>query len=113
MRPASFFFLSSKRIDQLVNTSLMRNMRDNSLTGARRRRHILIGDPLDGCAAVAFQLRLDPVDGVAIALGALPAIAELRQSLDRRFVLVQVEPTDKGTDRVRLGGRRRLLCKNR
>ena len=39
-------------------------------------------------AANGFELRLDPVDGVAIALRALAAIAELRQTFERCFVLL-------------------------
>jgi len=31
---------------------------------------------------VTLQLRLDPIDGGAVAIRALPAIAELRQPLD-------------------------------
>jgi hypothetical protein len=39
-----------------------------------------------------LQLCLDPVHRVAISLGALAPIAELRQAFERFFVLFQVEP---------------------
>ena len=42
-------------------------------------------------AAVALELRLDPVDGRAIAVGALAAVAELGEPLDRRLVALEIE----------------------
>ena len=77
--------------------------------GLRRRRIVLIRDALDVLASVLFKLRLDPIDGVAIALRALPAIAELRQSLDGVLVSLEVEAIDEGLYRVvRRVGRRAL-----
>jgi hypothetical protein len=42
-------------------------------------------------AAVALELRLDPVVRGAIAIRALPAVAELRQPLDGRLVTLEIE----------------------
>ena len=52
------------------------------------------------CAAEALELRLNPVDSRAVAVGALPAIAELGQALDGRLVLLQVEPADQRLHRL-------------
>src|ERR1019366_773430 len=41
-------------------------------------------------------LRLDPVDRGAVAIGALDAITELREPLDRGLVLLEVEARDHG-----------------
>ena len=70
----------------------------------------IVRDALRVRAAVALELRFDPVDRGAIALGALAAIAELRQSLDRRLVLLEVEPADQLANRIidRIGARRTL-----
>jgi hypothetical protein len=62
---------------------------------------------LDVRAAIALELRFDPCDGVAIALRAFTAIAELRQSFDRRLVFLKVEVAD---DRRDIVGWRRWLC---
>src|SRR6185312_17082198 len=68
----------------------------------------VVGDARRGRAAVALQLRLDPVDRIAVALRALAAVAKLRQPLDRRLVLRQVQATDEGRDRIGGGGRYRV-----
>ena len=61
-------------------------------------------------AAVALELRLDPVGGRPVAVGALAPVAELRQPLDGGLVFLQVEPADQRADGVvrrrRLGRRR-------
>ena len=77
-----------------------------------RRRIVLVRDALDVLAPVRFELRLDPVDGVTIALRALPAIAELRQSFDRVLVSLEIEAIDEGLYRVvrRIGRRYRRHC---
>ena len=73
----------------------------------RRRRTVLVCNALDVLASVLFELRLDPVDGVTIALRALPAIAELRQSFDSVLVSLEIEAIDEGLNRVvRRVGRR-------
>src|SRR5207237_970037 len=64
------------------------------------RRLIVVVDPLRVRAARALELRLDPVDGRAVAIGPLTPIAELRQSVDRGLVLVQIEPLYEDLDRV-------------
>jgi hypothetical protein len=56
----------------------------------------LVRDALDVLAPVQFELRLDPVDGVTIALRALPAIAELRQTFDGILVSLEIETIDEG-----------------
>src|SRR5215203_6148347 len=65
-----------------------------------RRRIVLVRDALDVLASVRLELRLDPVDGVTIALRALPAIAELRQSFDGVLVSLEIEAIDEGLCRV-------------
>src|SRR5262249_20038669 len=70
-------------------------------TSARREG---VGDPLGG-AAVALELRLDPVERGAVARGPLAPIAELRQALDGGLVLLEIEPPDDGLDGI-VGDRR-------
>ena len=53
-----------------------------------------------GGAAGRLELRLDPVDGLPVAAGALPAVAELRQAPDDGLVALQIEPADERRDRV-------------
>jgi hypothetical protein len=61
---------------------------------------VLVLDAVGVGAAVTLELRLDPIGGGAIAIGALAAITELRQSFDGRLVFLQVEPCDHGLDRI-------------
>ena len=57
-------------------------------------------------AAVALELGFDPSDPLAIAFRAFTAFAELRQSLDRRLVFLEVQLADERPDRIlRSGGR--------
>ncbi len=72
---------------------------------ARRCREGVL-DPLGVGAAVTLELRLDPVHCLAIALGALATIAELREALDGGLVFFEIEPADQRPDRIG-GGRRR------
>ena len=82
------------------------------------RRLVVVLDAFRVRAAVALELRLDPVDGGAVAIGSLTAIAELRQALDRGLVLFQIESADEHPYRVVVvrglrgwrGCRRRLDC---
>src|SRR6185436_2994910 len=48
-----------------------------------------------GRTAVAFELRFDPIDGGAVAVGALAAVTESRQLLDRRLVPIEREPANE------------------
>jgi len=57
-------------------------------------------DPLGIAAAVAFQLLLNPINGRAVPVGALPSIPEFGQASNGGFVFRQVEPTDQGLDRI-------------
>ena len=61
----------------------------------RRRRVVLIRHSL-GRTAIALELRLDPIAGLAIALGALAAIAKLRQTLDGGLVFLEFEASYQG-----------------
>src|SRR5207249_5520166 len=77
---------------------------------ARRRRLIVVLETRDVAATVAPKLRLDPVDGRAVAIGSLAPVAEARESLDRGLVALQVEARDElgngiGTRGVGLRGR--------
>jgi hypothetical protein len=65
---------------------------------------VFVLQALDIRAAVRFELGFDPVQRLAIALGALAAVTELRQALDGRLVLFQVELADQCGDRI--AGRR-------
>src|SRR5262249_32221019 len=67
---------------------------------SRRSRGILVRDALHVLAAIALELRFDPIDGVAIALRPLAPIAKLREPRDRRFVLLQVEALDERANRI-------------
>ncbi len=80
---------------------------------SRGRRRVELVDQALGGAAVALELRLDPVDGLAVALGALPPIPELRQALDGGLVAFEVQPGDESPDRVRRGGSRRRCLRRR
>ena len=72
----------------------------------RRRGRIGVEDALGARAAEGMQLRLDPVDGVPVALRALAPVAELRQALERRLVVVERQPRDEGRDGIlRFGSR--------
>src|SRR4029077_4201872 len=91
-------------------------LRSWAATGAsaRRRGLVLVRDALRVGAAVALELRFDPVDGGAIPIRALAPVAELRETLDRRLVFLQLEPGDHvlhGVARHRVGDGRtgRLL----
>ncbi len=76
--------------------------------GARTRR-VFVRDPLGRRAPVALQLLLDPVHRRTIAIGALLAVAELREPLDRGLVALEREPRDHVGDlRVRGVGTYRL-----
>src|SRR3990172_827151 len=59
---------------------------------APTHRRVLVPDALGVRAAVALELRLDPVHGRAIAVRPLPAVAPLRHSLDRGLVALEFEP---------------------
>jgi hypothetical protein len=84
-----------------------------ALTGIRRAlvgvrtapaRLILVFDPLDVRAAVALQLRFDPIDRRTIAIRSLPPIAELREPFNRGLVFFQLEPADESFDRIIASG---------
>ena len=47
----------------------------------------------------SFELRLDPVDGVTIALRALPAIAELRDPLIVSLYFLEIQAVDQRAHR--------------
>src|SRR5437762_1216688 len=68
---------------------------------------VLVLDALRVRATIGLELRFDPVDGGAIAIGTLPAVAELRQPFDRRLVPVEVEPRDHRPHRIGCGVLRR------
>ena len=75
----------------------------------RARRLVVVLEPFRICAAVAFELGFDPVDGLAVAVRSLAAVAELRQPLDGGLVAFQIEAIDENFygigNRFRLGGR--------
>src|SRR5205823_8830080 len=68
------------------------------------RRLILVLEAGDVGTAVAPQLSLDPVHRGAVSVRALAAVTELGETLDRRLVLLEVEPRDE------LGNGIRALC---
>ena len=70
----------------------------------RRRHNARVFHTLGIGAAVAFQLRFDPVDSGAIAVGTFEPIAELGEPLDRGFVAIEVEATDESLHGVAGGG---------
>ena len=76
----------------------------------RGRRLEVIADALRVGAAVAFELRFNPVEGGAVAVRALTAIAELRQAFNRGFIAFQIEASGEGRKGIRSGWfRRRFL----
>src|SRR6185295_2384689 len=74
--------------------------RGASPTTAPCRRGKSVRDALRVRAAVALELRLDPIDGVAISLGALAAIAKPREPFDRCLVFLEIQPRDHDADRI-------------
>jgi hypothetical protein len=79
--------------------------------GAGRRLKLVL-QPF-GRAAVAFQLCFDPIDCRTVSVRPLPAIAELRQPFDRRFVLFEIEAVDQRLHRIRRRGSLRHGGRNR
>src|SRR4029079_13150505 len=71
-----------------------------SAGAAPLRRLVLVADALRRRAAVAFQLRFNPVPRRPVAIRTLPPIAELCQPLHRGLVFVEIEPSDQHLDRV-------------
>src|SRR5205814_7787151 len=59
------------------------------------RRLILVLEAGDVGTAVAPQLSLDPVHRGAVSVRALAAVTESGETLDRRLVLLEVEPRDE------------------
>jgi hypothetical protein len=51
-------------------------------------------------AAIALELRLDPVDRVPISLRTLAAVTELREFLDGRLVFLEVEAGHEVADGI-------------
>jgi hypothetical protein len=54
--------------------------------------------------AVTLELRFNPVDGCAVAVGSLAAVSKIGYAADRRFIALQVEPRNQGPDRIVIGG---------
>ena len=77
-------------------------------------RIVDIFDPLGG-AAIAAQLRLDPIDRGPIAVGALLPVAVLAEPPERGLVALQIEPPDQHPLRIVVWSNRRLLavCRRR
>ena len=75
-----------------------------------RRRLILILEAFGVRTAVAFQLRLNPVDRRTVAISTLPTVTELRQALDGGFIFLEIESVHERLHRIvrRCGGR---LCR--
>src|SRR5574338_651522 len=61
---------------------------------------VVVANAFNVRAPVALQLRLDPVDGAAIPLRALPAVPKLGESLDGRLVLLEIESGDHVADGI-------------
>ncbi len=80
-----------------------------SRSAARRLRVVLVAHALGG-TAVALELRLDPVDRLAVTRRALAAIAKGGQALDCGFVFLEIEASDQRADRIGGRWRCRLLC---
>src|SRR5256885_1656651 len=74
--------------------------------GARRRRGVLVRDALGIRAAVALELRLDPIDRGAVAIGALAPVTELGEAFHGRLVPLEIEACDHQPDGI-IGGIRR------
>ena len=84
--------------------------RDRAASACRAGwRRVGVLDPLGRRAAVALELRLDPIHRFAVAFGALAPVAELRETLDRRLVLLEVEARDHEANRIVQGVRGRRL----
>jgi hypothetical protein len=52
---------------------------------------VVVVNALGVGAAVALELRFDPVDGGAVAVGALAAVAELGEAFDGGLVALQFQ----------------------
>src|SRR5207249_5938710 len=69
------------------------------------RRLIVVLEARHVAAAVAPELRLDPVHGGTVAVRALAPVAELGEAFDRDLVLLEVEPRDQLGDGILCRGR--------
>src|SRR5205823_869348 len=69
------------------------------------RRLILVREARHVAAAVAPELRLDPVHGGTVAVRALAAVAEGGESLDGRLVALQVQARDELGNGIRSSSR--------
>src|SRR5436189_299145 len=101
------------RIERSVRTSGPERTRASSMTSAAAarsgphplspspsgrggtRRLVVVLEARHVATAVAPELRLDPIHGGTVAVRSLAAVAEVGESLDRRFVALQVEARDK------------------
>src|SRR5262245_29773533 len=69
--------------------------------GSRTRfRFVIVGQPFGVGTPVTFQLLFDPIYCAAVAFGSLASVAELRETLNGRFVFVQIQAVYKGVDRI-------------
>ena len=84
----------------------------NLLVARQPRRVVDISDAFGG-AAIASQLRFDPIDRGAVALGALLAVAELAETPDRGLVALEIEPPDQAPDGILARNDARLLTESR
>jgi len=69
--------------------------RSSALLGLWRRYIVGVPDALGVRAAIALELRFDPVDRCPVSVGALLPVAELGQALDGGLVFLQIEPRDQ------------------
>jgi hypothetical protein len=69
---------------------------------------VVVLQTFDVRASIAFELGLDPVDGLAITIRSLAPVAELRQPLDSGLVSLEIEPIDKNSYWIRYCFRLRL-----
>ncbi len=98
------FIDAGVRLDAPVARATHRQIRvrrDRWTTGSPRLGGgIRVLEPRDIRAAVALELRLDPVAGRAIAIGSLPSVAEFRQTLDGRLESLEIQMPDQYFDRI-------------
>src|SRR5690606_18795829 len=64
----------------------------------------VVVEPLGVGAAIALQLRLDPIERGAVARRPLAPVTKLREPLDRRLVALEFELGDERGDRIGGGG---------
>ena len=100
-----------------ANAAVTATARSRVRAGCSRRsararpicRRVAIAQALDVRAPVALELRFNPIDGGAIAIGALSTITKARECFDGDLIAREIEPGDQAGNRIDRRDSGRLL----